>query len=70
MERRQAKRYLDKCFWWATHSRLKPMRDFSWMVRRHQDDLMNYFTMPINNGTVEGPNNTRRRSSSAFTSPK
>ncbi|MHB1270923.1 MAG: transposase [Thermoleophilia bacterium] len=52
-----AKRYLDKWFWWATHSRLQPMRDFAWMLRRHQDDLMSYFRMPIHNGTVEGLNN-------------
>ena len=52
-----AKRYLDRWFWWATHSRLAPMRDFAWMLRRHQDDLMNYFRMPIHNGTVEGLNN-------------
>ena len=52
-----AKRYLDKWFWWATHSRLPPMRDFAWMLRRHQDDLLNYFNLPIHNGTVEGLNN-------------
>lgn len=52
-----AKRYLDKWFWWTTHSRLQPMRDFAWMLRRHEDDLMNYFRMPIHNGTVEGLNN-------------
>ena len=52
-----AKRYLDKWFWWATHSRLEPMREFAWMLRRHQEDLMNYFRMPIHNGTVEGLNN-------------
>ncbi len=52
-----AKRYLDKWFWWATHSRLQPMRDFAWMLRRHQKDLLNYFNMPISNGTVEGLNN-------------
>jgi len=52
-----AERYLDKWFWWATHSRLGPMRAFAWMLRRHQDDLMNYFRMPIHNGTVEGLNN-------------
>ena len=33
------------------------MREFAWMLRRHQDDLMNYFRMPIHNGTVEGLNN-------------
>jgi transposase len=52
-----AKKYLKKWFWWATHSRLKPMRDFAWMVRRHEDDILNYFKMPIDNGTVEGLNN-------------
>ncbi len=52
-----AKRCLDKWFWWATHSRLKPMRDFAWMLRRHQEDLLNYFRMPISNGAVEGLNN-------------
>ena len=52
-----ARRYLKKWFWWATHSRLAPIRDFAWMLRRHQDDLLNYFQMPIHNGTVEGLNN-------------
>jgi len=52
-----AKRYLDKWFWWAPHSRLQPMRDFAWMLRRHQKDLLNYFNIPISNGTVEGLNN-------------
>ncbi len=52
-----AKKYLKKWFWWATHSRLEPMRDFAWMVRRHEDDILNYFKMPIDNGTVEGLNN-------------
>ncbi len=52
-----AKRYLDKWFRWATHSRLEPMRDFAWMLRRHEEDLMNYFRSPISNGTVEGLNN-------------
>jgi transposase len=52
-----ARKYLTKWFWWATHSRLEPMRDFAWMVRRHEDDILNYFKMPIDNGTVEGLNN-------------
>jgi transposase len=33
------------------------MRDFAWMLRRHQDGLLNYFRMPINNAIVEGLNN-------------
>lgn len=52
-----AQRYLKRWFWWATHARLKPMRDFAWMVRRHEKDILNYFKMPIDNGTVEGLNN-------------
>jgi transposase len=52
-----ARRFLTKWFWWATHSRLRPMRDFAWMLRRRQDDILNYFTLPIDNGAVEGMNN-------------
>ena len=52
-----AKRFLTKWFWWATHSRLEPMRDFAWMLRRHQDEILNYFDMRIDNGAVEGMNN-------------
>lgn len=52
-----ARRFLKKWFWWATHSRLEPMRDFAWMLRRHEEDILNYFNMRITNGAVEGMNN-------------
>ena len=52
-----AKRFLKKWFWWATHGRLKPMRDFAWMLRRHQEDILSYFEMRLDNGAVEGMNN-------------
>ncbi len=52
-----AKRFLKKWFWWATHSRLKPIRDFAWMLRRHEEDILNYFDERISNGAVEGMNN-------------
>lgn len=52
-----AERFLNKWFWWATHSRLKPMRDFAWLLRNHQEGVLNYFTVPITNGVVEGLNN-------------
>ena len=51
-----AKRFLRKWFWWATHSRLKPMRDFAWMLRRHEEGILSYFETQINNGAVEGMN--------------
>lgn len=52
-----AKRFLKKWFWWATHSRLKPMRDFAWMLRRHEEGILAYFDERISNGAVEGMNN-------------
>jgi transposase len=52
-----AAKYLQKWFWWATHSRLKPMRDFAWLVRRHEENILSYFNLPIDNGSVEGLNN-------------
>jgi len=52
-----ARRFLKKWFWWATHSRLEPMRDVAWMLRRHEEDVLNYFDLRIDNGLVEGMNN-------------
>jgi len=49
-----ARRFLKKWFWWATHSRLKPLRDFAWTLRRHEEDILNYFQLRIDNGAVEG----------------
>ncbi len=33
------------------------MRDFAWMLRRHQDDIVNYFRVPIHTGSVAGLTN-------------
>ena len=52
-----ARRFLKKWFWWATHSRLQPMRDFAWMLRRHEEGILAYFDERISNGAVEGMNN-------------
>lgn len=52
-----ARKYLKKWFWWATHSRLQPLRDFAWMLRRHEEGILNYFDERISNGAVEGMNN-------------
>jgi transposase len=54
---KSAKKYLAKWFWWATHSRLKPLRDFARMLRKHQEGIMNYFKCRITNGITEGMNN-------------
>lgn len=52
-----AAKFLKKWFWWATHSRLEPMRDFAWMLRRHEENILTYFDERISNGIVEGLNN-------------
>jgi len=51
-----AKKFLKQWFWWATHSRLQPMRDFAWTLRRHEQDILNYFKLRITAGSVEGLN--------------
>lgn len=51
-----ARKFLKQWFWWATHSRLKPMRDFAWLLRRHEKGILNYFKLKITGGRVEGLN--------------
>jgi hypothetical protein len=33
------------------------MRDFAWLLRRNEEHILRYFTLPIDNGSVEGLNN-------------
>ena len=40
---------------WSSFQR-RPGDEFE-TDRRHEDDILNYFRMPIDNGTVEGVNN-------------
>jgi len=54
--RGNAEKYLDRWLWWATHSRLKPMRDFAWMIKRHKQEILNYFKVTITIASVEGMN--------------
>jgi Transposase and inactivated derivatives len=71
-----AKKYLGRWFWWATHSRIEPLRQFAWMLRRHEEGILAYFDFPIDNGAVEAMNNNAKvishrargfRSEKAFT---
>lgn len=55
-----ARKYLKRWFWWATHSRLKPLRDFAWMLRRHEEGILTYFDIRIDNGAVEAMNNNAK----------
>lgn len=55
-----AAKYLKRWFWWATHSRLTPLRDFAWTLRRHEEGILTYFDLRISNGLVEAMNNNAR----------
>ena len=52
----QAKHFLDKWYFWATHSRIQPIIDIAKSIRRHQDGILRWFTSGINNGILEGIN--------------
>jgi transposase len=51
-----AEAYLKKWFYWATHSKLKPMIDAAYFVKRHWDGVLRYTTTRITNGVLEGIN--------------
>lgn len=51
-----AKRFFDKWYFWATHSRLPPMIEAAQTLRRHLDGILNYCRHGITNATAEGVN--------------
>ena len=51
-----AERWLTQWFWWATHSRLKPLREFAYLVRRHEEGILAWIRLRISNGALEGMN--------------
>lgn len=51
-----AEQYLDKWYYWATHSRLKPVVDAAKTIRRHEDGILRWFQSGVNNGILEAIN--------------
>jgi transposase len=51
-----AEPFLKKWFYWATHSRLEPMKKAAYTVKRHWDGILRWFKSSINNGILEGLN--------------
>jgi transposase len=51
-----AKAFLDKWYFWATHCRIPAIIDAAKSIRRHQDGILRWFTSGINNGILEGIN--------------
>ena len=47
---------LDKWYFWATHSRLKPMSKVGKTIKKHWDGIIQWKKSQINNGVLEGLN--------------
>lgn len=52
----QAETFLKKWYYWATHSRLEPMKKAAAMVKRHWKGILRWFKSRVNNGILEGLN--------------
>ena len=52
-----ATRFYTQWFFWATHSRLEPVIDVAYMIKRHLYGVLNYFSAArITNAAAEGLN--------------
>ena len=47
---------LKKWFYWATHSRIEPIKQAAYMIKRHWDGVIQWKVSQINNGILEGLN--------------
>jgi len=50
------KEYLNKWYYWATHSQLTPMIKAAKTIKRHWDGIIKWYESKINNGILEGLN--------------
>lgn len=51
-----AETFLKKWYFWATHSRLEPIKEAAYTIKRHWQGVLRWFTSKINNGILEGIN--------------
>lgn len=51
-----AEKFLKKWYFWATHSRIKPIIDAAKTIKRHWDGVLRWFESRMNNGLLEGLN--------------
>lgn len=52
----KAESFLKKWYFWATHSRLEPVKQAAYTIKRHWKGILNWFTSSLNNGILEGIN--------------
>jgi len=51
-----ARKFFDRWYWWATHSRLKPVIKVAKMLKRHLDYILTFLKHRITNAAAEGFN--------------
>jgi transposase len=51
-----ARRFFARWFWWATHSRLRPMAEVAKLIRRHLPNVLTYLRHGITNAGLEAVN--------------
>ena len=52
----EAPAFLKRWSFWATHSRLDPIKRAAATIRRHRDGILRWFTSRLSNGILEGLN--------------
>ena len=52
----EARTFWKRWFGWATHSRLKPMREVTHLISRHLENVLTYIKHPITNAVSEALN--------------
>jgi len=53
-----AQTFFTRWFWQATHSRLKPMAEVAWLIRRHLPNVLTYHRHRLTNAGLEAVNAT------------
>ena len=49
----QSEAYLKKWYFWATRSRLEPIKQAAYTIKRHWDGVLRWFKSRITNGLLE-----------------
>ena len=52
-----AAKHLEQWYSWVEESAIKPMQEVAKLLRKHEENILTYFDMPISNGIAEGLNN-------------
>jgi transposase len=55
-EAQDAEIFLKKWYFWATHSRLEPIKEAAYTIKRHWVGILRWFKSKINNGILEAIN--------------